>query len=94
MATYRELQAQLVALTEQAEAARLAERDAILDQVREFVSIYELTEREIFGLRRTNAKRSLQPKYRDPKTGATWSGRGRAPAWLVGKNRDRFLIKD
>ncbi|WP_080417841.1 H-NS histone family protein [Burkholderia ubonensis] len=94
MATYRELQAQLVALTEQAEAARLAERDAILDQVREFVSIYELTEREIFGRRRTDAKHSLQPKYRDPKTGATWSGRGRAPAWLADKNRDRFLIKD
>ncbi|WP_176327894.1 H-NS family nucleoid-associated regulatory protein, partial [Burkholderia vietnamiensis] len=31
--------------------------------------------------------------YRDPKTGATWSGRGRAPAWLVGaKDRSKFLI--
>ncbi|WP_042549613.1 H-NS family nucleoid-associated regulatory protein, partial [Ralstonia solanacearum] len=26
-----------------------------------------------------------------PKTGATWTGRGRAPAW-IGKNRDKFLI--
>jgi DNA-binding protein H-NS len=33
------------------------------------------------------------PKYRDPKTGATWSGRGLAPAWLKGvKNRAKFLI--
>lgn len=33
------------------------------------------------------------PKYRDPKTGATWSGRGRAPAWLAdGKDRTVFLI--
>ncbi|MFL9922030.1 H-NS family nucleoid-associated regulatory protein [Paraburkholderia fungorum] len=32
-------------------------------------------------------------KYRDPKTGATWSGHGRAPAWIgTAKNRDRFLI--
>jgi DNA-binding protein H-NS len=31
--------------------------------------------------------------YRDPKSGAEWSGRGRAPAWLASaKNRDRFLI--
>jgi hypothetical protein len=32
-------------------------------------------------------------RYRDPKTGATWTGRGRPPAWLpaAGK-RDRFLI--
>jgi DNA-binding protein H-NS len=32
-------------------------------------------------------------KYRDPKTGSTWSGHGRAPAWIAAaKNRDRFLI--
>ncbi|HHT8856776.1 TPA: H-NS family nucleoid-associated regulatory protein [Burkholderia cenocepacia] len=23
---------------------------------------------------------------RDPKTGATWSGRGREPGWIKGKN--------
>jgi len=32
-------------------------------------------------------------KYRDPKSGATWSGRGPAPAWLAGANdRTKFLI--
>ncbi|WP_268959019.1 H-NS family nucleoid-associated regulatory protein [Paraburkholderia solitsugae] len=32
-------------------------------------------------------------KYRDPKSGATWSGRGRAPTWLAGaKDRTKFLI--
>ncbi|WP_408505957.1 H-NS family nucleoid-associated regulatory protein [Paraburkholderia sediminicola] len=32
-------------------------------------------------------------KYRDPKSGATWSGRGPAPAWLAGtKERSKFLI--
>ncbi|SOE66750.1 H-NS histone family protein [Burkholderia sp. OK233] len=32
-------------------------------------------------------------KYRDPKSGATWSGRGPAPAWLSGaKDRAKFLI--
>ncbi len=31
--------------------------------------------------------------YRDPKSGATWSGRGRAPGWLAGaKDRRKFLI--
>lgn len=34
------------------------------------------------------------PKYRDPKSGATWSGRGRAPAWLAGaKDPSKFLIE-
>src|SRR5205823_4669046 len=33
-----------------------------------------------------------QPKYRDPKTGKTWTGHGRAPNWLVGKNREKYAI--
>jgi DNA-binding protein H-NS len=41
-----------------------------------------------------NYVRGPQPaKYRDPKSGATWSGRGPAPAWLAGaKDRSKFLI--
>lgn len=36
---------------------------------------------------------SKQPKYRDPSTGVTWAGVGRAPKWIVNaKNRDEFLI--
>jgi DNA-binding protein H-NS len=36
-------------------------------------------------------------KYRDPKTGATWSGRGRTAKWLVeleaqGKKRDDYAV--
>lgn len=39
----------------------------------------------------------VQPKYRCPDSGATWSGRGREPRWLAaaikaGKKRDDFLI--
>lgn len=33
------------------------------------------------------------PKYQHPKTGATWTGHGRAPAWIAdAKDRTRFLI--
>ncbi|SOE92699.1 DNA-binding protein H-NS [Burkholderia sp. D7] len=41
-----------------------------------------------------NYVRGPQPAmYRDPKSGSTWSGRGRAPAWLAGaKDRSKFLI--
>jgi len=38
-------------------------------------------------------KGAQPPKYRHPTTGATWSGRGPAPAWLASvKDRTRFLI--
>ncbi|MCE9620634.1 MAG: H-NS histone family protein [Planctomycetes bacterium] len=44
-------------------------------------------------------KRSIvKPKYRHPKSGATWSGRGKTPRWMAselkhGKKRESFLIK-
>lgn len=95
MATYRELKAQAEALAEQAEAARLAEFQAVLDEVRAKVAAYGITERDIFGQQRAgSAKVSFRPKYLDPKTGATWSGRGRPPKWIKhAEDRGRFLIK-
>ncbi|SRR5258708_5827214 len=44
----------------------------------------------VVGVKATGA-----PKYQHPNTGATWSGHGRAPAWIAGaKDRTRFLIAD
>ncbi|CAM2198006.1 DNA-binding protein H-NS [Paraburkholderia kururiensis] len=31
-------------------------------------------------------------KYRDPVSGATWSGRRRAPGWIAGRDRDAFAV--
>jgi DNA-binding protein H-NS len=39
------------------------------------------------------AASTVAPKYRNPETGDTWSGRGRAPKWVVG-DKDDYLIKD
>lgn len=49
------------------------------------------------GADSATAKRSVAPKYRHPKTGETWSGRGKAPRWLMaaeadGASRESFLI--
>ena len=36
----------------------------------------------------------VAPKYADPKSGETWTGRGRAPAWIRDvKDRSKFLIE-
>jgi DNA-binding protein H-NS len=41
----------------------------------------------------TAAKGKMPAKYRDPKTGATWSGHARPPAWIKNvKDRTKFLI--
>jgi DNA-binding protein H-NS len=40
------------------------------------------------------APAKLAPKYRDPKTGATWSGHARPPGWIRdAKDRSVFLIE-
>jgi len=46
---------------------------------------------------RAAKKTEVKPKYRNPETGDTWSGRGKAPRWLTsaeaaGTARDTFLI--
>jgi DNA-binding protein H-NS len=47
--------------------------------------------------RKGRAGMKVAAKYRDPKTGATWSGRGAPARWIseyekAGKKRDSFLI--
>ncbi|MCA7888812.1 H-NS histone family protein [Burkholderia contaminans] len=93
--TYKGLKAQIHTLEKQAEELRQAELQTVIAEIREKVQEYQLTPEDIFGGRRKKpkAKVTLPPKYRNPKTGQEWSGRGRAPLWLANvKNRDKFLI--
>lgn len=52
------------------------------------------------GAGRTSSLRGkkIKPMYRNPKTGETWSGRGRPARWVAaaekaGRKRSEFLIK-
>ncbi|RKT98727.1 hypothetical protein C7H84_35430 [Burkholderia sp. Nafp2/4-1b] len=92
---YKTLKAQLSALQEKTEAARIAELEAIVTDIREKVAEFGITSEQIFGRQRAGKKAEgrLAAKYQNIKTGETWSGRGRAPAWIKDvKDRSRFLI--
>ncbi|MCY0852553.1 H-NS histone family protein [Cupriavidus sp. D39] len=103
MATYKQLLAEREKIEAQIVEVRAAEIAGVIEQIRALMGEYELTVEDLAPKRgrgrpaaggKVAAPRSeVPPKYLDPKTGATWSGRGRAPAWL-GKNRDRFLIAE
>jgi DNA-binding protein H-NS len=46
---------------------------------------------------RATKGRKVAPKYRDPKSGATWAARGATPRWMVeaikgGAKKEDFLI--
>lgn len=96
MATYRELLAEKERLDAELEAAWRTEVAAVIEAIRAQMEAYGLSVDDVAprrGRSRSETAQPLPPKYRDPKTGKTWSGRGRAPGWL-GKNRDRFLIAE
>lgn len=42
--------------------------------------------------RRSDAGTTLEAKYLNPETGKIWSGKGRVPKWIAGKNREDFRI--
>lgn len=37
-------------------------------------------------------RRSARPRFYDPVTGSTWSGRGKKPRWMKDRDPDDFLI--
>lgn len=98
MATYKEMLAEKEALEARMQEQRATELESVKAQIYALMEEYSLTFEELMPRRRgrkagTGAVREkAEAKYQDPKTGKTWSGMGRAPAWLKGKKRERFLI--
>ncbi|WP_354677862.1 H-NS histone family protein [Cupriavidus plantarum] len=100
MPTYKELLAQRTELEQQIAAAREQEVGTAIARIQELMTQYGLSPEDIIVKRRGRKPGSKSAKkaapvalYRDPKTGKTWSGRGREPGWIAGKKRDRFLIE-
>ena len=49
--------------------------------------------KNVSGAKTAHAKGKLPPKYRDPQSGATWSGHARPPAWIKdAPDRSVYLI--
>lgn len=97
MSTYQELLKQRDALTQQIEEARQREITDAVTRVRALVTEYQLSVQDVFPTgRKARAKSAgggkVAPKYRDPATGQTWTGRGKAPKWIDGQDRAKFLI--
>lgn len=96
MATYKQLTAQLEKLHKEVAVAREKEIAQAIVDIKEKIAEYDLTAEELgFTSKRAPARKTASvARYRNPKTGETWSGRGRSPGWLAGKNRERFLIEE
>lgn len=94
MPTLKELLAQREALQDQLEVARQRQAEIVLAEVVAKMGEYKISLSELMG-HNVQVKTPVAvaaPKYRDTTTGATWSGRGRAPHWIADKNRADFLV--
>lgn len=104
MATLQSIQARIAKLQAQAESLATTKSTVVLEKIRGLMDKHAVTVADIeafVGKRRGRkpgspvaAKQgSSDAKYLDPKTGATWTGHGRAPAWIANaKDRSKFLI--
>ena len=93
----KELLLQREALEKAIADARQSEISAAVTRVRELIAEYGLTVQDVFPGRSARgaapkAVSKVAAKYRDPATGQTWTGRGKAPKWIEGKDRSAFVI--
>lgn len=96
MPTYKELLQQRDALEQRIGEARRSEMADAVSQVRSLINEFGLTQEDIFPAGRkknSSAGATVAAKYKDPTSGATWTGRGKPPLWIKDKDRSEFEIK-
>jgi DNA-binding protein H-NS len=87
--TLQELLAQKASLEKQIAETQRQERTDAIAKVKSLMAEYGLTAADIAGKPAAAPRnsggttgRKVAPKYRNPQTGETWSGRGLQPNWL------------
>jgi DNA-binding protein H-NS len=93
MATYKEIQAKIEDLQRQAAAQRQSEMSAAVQRIREMMQEYGISANDLLASSKKGAsKKSGTVQFRNAETGDTWSGRGRMPNWLSGKDKEQFRV--
>ncbi|WP_080427892.1 H-NS family nucleoid-associated regulatory protein [Burkholderia ubonensis] len=91
MKTYSELLEQFEQLKRDIDVAREREAQLIAQRVMDLLAENGVSVQDLLPSREPRRRR-IAPKYWNPATGVTWSGRGRMPTWLIGQDLQRFLI--
>ncbi|BAN25429.1 H-NS family nucleoid-associated regulatory protein [Caballeronia insecticola] len=101
MSTLESIQTRIAALQAKADSLIAKQSESVLQKIHDLMSRHNLTISDVenyTGARKKSGKSKPARKqssvaYQDPKTGATWSGRGRAPAWIAkAKDRSKFAV--
>ncbi len=84
------IEEQMAELDRQAKIIKRRERKRILGLIIKYMDDYEISTQDIEHARMApvqipRGQAHTRVKYRNPETGQSWSGRGKAPRWLAEK---------
>ena len=96
--TYAEIQKQIAELQSAAEQARKTEIADAKSKIASIMQEHGLTFEDLGASVKVKSakgkeKAAVAPQFKNPETGDQWSGRGRAPRWLDGKDKEQYRIK-
>ena len=89
------LEADKAALEDQIESRKEAEKKHVCGEIVKVMTQYGVDIDYLaafIGVKYKRRGSKAKPKYKDPMTGKTWSGRGKTPVWIRGKDFKKFLI--
>lgn len=93
-----ELQQKQAEINRKLRERKEALKKAIIGQIVEVVQANDIPIDELVealgGLKIKRKGVKATQKYWNPATGVTWSGRGKEPSWIRGKDRKKFLLPD
>jgi len=94
MSALKQLLIKRAALDGEIEEALKIERKDAIAKSRDLVTNYSLAPSDVFPRFKGSKVKGtvVAPKYRDPVTGKTWSGRGKPPLWIRDKDRSQFVV--
>ena len=95
-ATYAEITKQIAELQHAAEEARKNEIAEAKAKIASIMKEFGLSLSDLGAIGKTGSsktKASVAAQFKNPETGEQWSGRGRAPRWLDGKDKEQYRIK-
>jgi DNA-binding protein H-NS len=82
-------------LNQHIESLLAAKKAQAVEQCKTLIKTFVIEPHELFSTSAPKnahvASKTIPPKYRDPVSGATWSGRGLKPRW-IGDDKAKYLI--
>ncbi|MDN7592077.1 H-NS histone family protein [Burkholderia seminalis] len=93
---YFDLVRQREALQDRIDFVKRRELNGIVGEIVRMMRAYDISLDDLGAMlsrdERPDRRVRVAPKYMDPRTGKTWSGRGRRPVWLNGKNLEDYRL--